>query len=78
MPPLSEDEEFEFSIAFALSQFGYQSPRTRNTDERERYYRAVAKAVRKQLLFTWEFTRKPMPKIAQSSWKPPQPDGDES
>jgi hypothetical protein len=65
-----EDDEFETTIAFALSQFPYQPPRARRGEERQLYFRSVARAIRKQLQFAWIIARKPPQRIAPSEWKP--------
>jgi len=66
------DEDLESSIAFALAQFPYQPPRTRNPDERRGYFRAVAGAVRRQLQFSWVFHKKPPQRLPPSAWEPPE------
>jgi hypothetical protein len=65
-----EDDELETTIAFALSQFPYQPPHARRTGERQLYFRAVARAIAKQLQFAWIIARKPPQQIAPSEWKP--------
>jgi hypothetical protein len=64
------EENLEDSIAFALAQFPYQPPRTKNPDERRIYFLSVAKAVRRQLEFSWTFQKNPPQKLPQSDWKP--------
>ena len=64
------DEDLDNGIAFALSQFPYQPPRTRNPDERRSYFLAVARTVRKQLQFSWTFHKNPPQRLPQSDWKP--------
>jgi hypothetical protein len=66
----AEDDDLETTIAFALSQFSYQPPRSRRTDERQLYFRAVARAIRRQLQFAWIIARKPPLQITRSDWKP--------
>jgi hypothetical protein len=65
-----EDDEFETTIAFALSQFPYQPPRARHAEERQLYFRAVARAIARQLQFAWIIARKQPQQIAPSAWKP--------
>ena len=69
------DEDLENSIAFALAQFPYQPPRTRSTDERRSYFLSVARAVRKQLQFSWTFHKNPPQRVVPSDWEP-HPDAD--
>jgi hypothetical protein len=70
MTETSPDEDLETTIAFALSQFGYEPPRKRNPAERALYFRAAARAVRRQLQFSWVPTKKPPQQLARSEWKP--------
>lgn len=65
-----EDDDLETTIAFALSQFPYQPPRTLRTDERQLYFRAVARAIRRELHFAWIIRKKVPRPIAPSDWKP--------
>jgi hypothetical protein len=64
-----QDDAFETTIAFALSQFPYQPPHGRRGEERQLYFRAVARAVAKQLQFAWIIARRPPQQIAPSEWK---------
>jgi hypothetical protein len=64
------EEELETAIAFALSQLPYEPPRKQKLAERTLYFRAVARAVRQHLAFSWVITRKPPQQIAPSEWKP--------
>ena len=66
----SEDKDLERTIAFALGQFPYKPPRTRNVEERYNYFIAVARAVRKQLQLSWVFQKKPPQRVALSTWRP--------
>ena len=66
----SPSDEIDETIAFALAQFPYQPPRTRDTDQRRSYFLAVAQAVRKQLQFSWTFRKNPPQRLAVSEWKP--------
>lgn len=65
-----DDDELDSAIAFALRQFPYKPPRTRDISERERYFRAVARAIRKQLQFAWLFSKKTPQRLPESAWKP--------
>jgi hypothetical protein len=58
MENMTDDEDLIFNIAFALSQYGYKPPRTHNTEERDRYFRQVAKAVKEHLERTWEMKKR--------------------
>ena len=71
-PGMSHDlnEDLDNGIAFALSQFPYQPPRSRNPDERRSYFLSVARAVRRQLQFSWSFHKKPPHRLVPSEWKP--------
>jgi hypothetical protein len=70
MPGSPDDDDLETTIAFALSQFPYQPPHARRAEERRLYFRAVARAIAKQLQFAWIIARKPPQQIAPSEWKP--------
>jgi hypothetical protein len=65
-----EDDDLETTIAFALSQFPHQRQRARRAEERQLYFRAVARAIRRQLQFAWIIAKKPPQQIARSDWKP--------
>ncbi len=52
-------EDLTHAIAFALSQHGYQPPRSKNPAEREAYFLSVARAVEAQILKSFEVTKKP-------------------
>ena len=64
------NEDLDCSIAFALAQFPYQPLRTRNPDERLSYFVALARAIRRQLQFSWTFHKNPPQQLATSDWKP--------
>ena len=64
------DDDLENCIAHALAHMGYDPPRRNKPAERALYYRAAARAVRKQLSLSWVVTRKPPSQIAPSMWKP--------
>jgi hypothetical protein len=70
MTETGPDEDLETTIAFALSQFGYDPPRKRNPAQRALYFPAAARAVRRQLQFSWVLTRKPPQQVARDEWKP--------
>jgi hypothetical protein len=55
MTPDDLEKELHASIRFALSQYGYKPPRTRDTDATDAYYTSVASAIVRQIkLSGWD------------------------
>jgi hypothetical protein len=47
------DKDLTWCVRFALQQYPYMPPRTRNTDERDAYFLRVAEAVVAQIKLSW-------------------------
>jgi hypothetical protein len=61
MPFETLEERIDFAIKFALTQYKYKPPPRCDKDPnaRDRYYDSVARAVREQLMLSYEITSKP-------------------
>jgi hypothetical protein len=70
MPETTPDDDIEATIAFALSQIGYDPPRKSSPAGRALYFRVAACTIRQHLAHAGVVTRQPRSQRALGEWKP--------